>query len=185
MRNPEGAIIGIRLRFPDGTKRAIRGSKEGLFLPADLLNPTNPIDRLLIVEGPTDAAALLDLAYDYVIGRPSCTGGVKHLVQWCRRHQPQEAVIVADGDEPGQRGAERLARELLLYVPQIRVVVPTQHKDVREFRRRGGTREIFEEAIAGAPARRLVVTVGTPDDATSPHRHPPPNEGQDGAAVMK
>ncbi len=36
MRNAAGEIRGIRLRYPNGKKLAVRGGKEGLFLPADL-----------------------------------------------------------------------------------------------------------------------------------------------------
>src|SRR5690606_9675141 len=56
MRRGDGTICGIRLRSPDGRKYSVRGSKQGLFIP-DGIDAT---DRLLVAEGPTDTAAVLD-----------------------------------------------------------------------------------------------------------------------------
>ena len=58
MSDALGRIIGIRIRYPSGLKAAELGSKQGLFIPAEL-----PAEGLLLVcEGPTDTAAALDLA---------------------------------------------------------------------------------------------------------------------------
>ena len=54
-----GKIIGIRRRFPDGTKVYVTGSKTGLFIPADLAD----IGVLLITEGPADCDTALDLGF--------------------------------------------------------------------------------------------------------------------------
>jgi hypothetical protein len=153
MKDAAGAVLGVRLRRPDGGKFAVRDGREGLFLAA--ADPAEP--RLLVCEGPTDAAALLDLGFASVVGRPSCTGGARLVTELCQRRGPAEVVIVADGDQPGRRGADNLASVLLAYVPVVRVVVPQRHKDVREFVRAGGTRRQLEQAIAAAPARRLTV----------------------------
>src|SRR5262245_33819829 len=153
MTEAAGAVIGIRLRRPDGSKFAVKGGREGLFLPAT--DPTDP--RLLVCEGPTDTAALLDLGYTAVVGRPSCTGGIKLLVELVQRRQPDGVVIVADSDEPGRCGADSLASVLLAYCPMMRVVVPKHFKDVREFLRAGGTRRQLEQAIEAAPALRLAI----------------------------
>src|SRR5262249_61220748 len=64
-----GTVLGMRLRLPDGRKLSVRGGKEGLFLPRDFA-AQSPV---LIAEGPTDAAALLDLGFPAALGRPSCT----------------------------------------------------------------------------------------------------------------
>src|SRR5262249_36629954 len=99
--DPDNKVLGIRLRRLGGGKFAVKGGKEGLFIPA-----TAEVECcfLFICEGPTDAAALLDMGFANVVGRPSCTGGIKLLVELVRRRQPPEVVIVGDGDEPGRRG---------------------------------------------------------------------------------
>ena len=70
MTDAQGDVLGIRLRLRNGRKLSVRGSKEGLFLPAGLEGG----QQLLVAEGPTDTAALLDLGFA-AVGRPSCTGG--------------------------------------------------------------------------------------------------------------
>jgi DNA primase len=154
MCDAEGCVLGIQLRFPNGRKLAAKGGREGLFLPRGL-PPQSP---LLIAEGSTDAAALLDLGFSNVVGRPSCRGGIKLLVALVRKRRRPEVVIAADGDEPGRRGAESLASVLMLFAPSVRVIRPPEGiKDVRAWLRTGGTREDVQQAITAATARRLVI----------------------------
>ena len=155
MADAAGRIVGIRLRLPSGRKLAVKGSREGLFIPEGI----EPGGRLLVCEGPTDCAALLDLGFP-AVGRPSCSGGVKHLCELVKRLQPQEVVIVGDGDAPGQRGAENLASVLVAYVSGgVRVITPpAPHKDARAWLRAGGTPADVQAAIEAAPVRRLRVT---------------------------
>lgn len=162
MRDAAGGIIGIHLRRPDGTKLAVRGSRQGLFLPADL-DPThldpNQGKRLLIGEGLTDAAALVDMDMPWAVGRPSCTSALNLVAEYCRTQQPEDVVIVADGDPPGQRGAGNLAAVLLCYVAQVRVITPpTGIKDMRVWFQSGATRADLDTAIHVAPARQLAIT---------------------------
>ena len=155
MTDPDGNVLGVRLRRPNGFKFAVKGGREGLFLPAragDVISP------LYICEGPTDAAALLDMGFRDVAGRPSCTGGIKLLVELVRRRRPREVVIVADGDEPGRLGADNLATVLVAYGPAVRVIAPPRAvKDVRDWLRAGGTRADVEKAVGAAPVRRLAI----------------------------
>jgi hypothetical protein len=179
MADTDGRVVGIRLRRPDGAKFAVRGGREGLFLPVPsgsdgalsasracarvrmLAFPNVMGMRLLICEGPTDAAALLDLGYGRVVGRPSCTGGVKLLGELVRQRRPADVVIVADADEAGRHGADNLAGVLVCYCPKVRVIVPPGGvKDARDYLRAGGTRAGLEAVIGTAPVRRLRVTVG-------------------------
>lgn len=159
MRDAGGGVLGIRLRRPDGRKFAVRGGREGLFLPQGG-GGGGTGGRLLVCEGPTDAAALLDLGFDpgAVAGRPSCTGGTKLLCELVRQRRPSEVTVIADGDEPGRRGAANLAAVLLAYAPAVRVVQPPSGvKDVRDWLRAGGTRRDVEQQMAAAPARRLAI----------------------------
>lgn len=130
-------IVGIRRRLPDGKKLSVKGGHEGLFVPHDL-NGESPI---WICEGPTDTSALLGLGLP-AIGRPSCTGGVKYIVELCAGRR---VVIVADADTPGLRGARELRAKL---VDAVVIVPPDGSKDIREFvRNTNATRETIEALI--------------------------------------
>jgi DNA primase len=154
MSDAAGQVVGIRLRGDNGRKWAVPGSREGLFLPAGLTAG----GRLLVCEGATDTAACLDWGFP-AIGRPSCTGGVRHLVELVKRLVPTDVVVVADADAPGQRGAENLARQLVAYCPTVRVIAPsTGIKDARAWLQAGATAADVLAAIGAAPVRRLKVT---------------------------
>jgi len=156
MVNVHGNVVGIRLRWSDGRKRSVRGGREGLFIPID---PEVAGGRLLIGEGPTDAAALLDLGY-CAIGRPSCTAGLKLVVELVQRQRPAEVIIVADNDVPGQRGARNLESVLAVYAPSVRIITPPSGaKDARAWLKRGATAADVERTIDAAPVRRLSIKV--------------------------
>ena len=97
MRDAKRAVIGIRLRNDRGQTWAVTGSKQGLFMPDSDPGTT------LIVEGPTDAAAAVDLGFD-VIGRPACLG-CDEMIRTKVEGYPGAPFIAADADTPGQRGA--------------------------------------------------------------------------------
>jgi len=154
MRRGDGTICGIRLRSPDGRKWAVRGSRQGLFVP-DGIDAT---DRLLVAEGPTDTAACLDWGLA-AIGRPSCSGGTRDVVAYVRQHRPSEVVVLADADEPGLRGAEALAGVLVAYTAAVRVVrPPAETKDARGWRSTGASAKDVLAAIDAAPLRQLEIT---------------------------
>jgi len=141
MRNAAGRVVGIRLRMADGRKLSVRGGHEGLFIPAAL---PEHLTTLFVCEGPTDTGAALDLGLQ-AIGRPSCTGGVRHIVELVRMRRPAQVVVVADRDAPGQRGAKALAGVLLAYSHTIKVVTPPPPaKDLRCWLNQGGN--IMERA---------------------------------------
>jgi hypothetical protein len=147
-------VLGIRLRRPDGYKFAVKGSKEGLFLPeveaAD--------EQLLIAEGATDTAALLHMGFKNVAGRPCCMGGIKLVVELVTRRHPTQVVVVSDADEVGRRGAADLAAALLAHAPTVRVIQPPDGvEDVRAFLQAGGTWQDVQRAILAAPVRQLAV----------------------------
>lgn len=158
MRDSEGRIIGIRTRTPEGTKRAIKGSTSGLFIPQDI----KPIDPsvLLITEGPTDCGAAVDLGF-MAIGRPDATNGADFIVQYVKHHRPERLVIIADDDsathDVGWRGADVLARKLIANaVESVRVLTaPDSFKDLRGWLNSGGAsfEDLAAHIEADAPSR--------------------------------
>jgi hypothetical protein len=138
-------VIGIRLRAEDGHKWAVAGSHNGLFWPSDLACA----GPLLVCEGPTDTAALLDLGYD-AIGRPSCTGTVEMVIEVVRTLRRRDVVIVADADSPGIDGACRLARALTDAGRRPKVIRPLQGKDARAWVLAGATRAVIDTVVANA-----------------------------------
>lgn len=153
MRDGDGRVVGFRLRSLGGSKFTLAGTHEGLFLPADL--PTG--QRLVVTEGPTDAAALLGLGF-VAVGRPSCTGGVAHTVRLVRRLRCPEVVLAADQDPAGQRGAANLAAALLLHAA-VRVFTPPA-KDVRAWvTGAGASAADVARLLEATPVQRLHVQV--------------------------
>ena len=127
-------FAGIRLRSEDGDKWSLRGGRQGIFIP-DAEVP----EHVVICEGPTDAAAALSVDI-YALGRPSCTGGVKEIRSFCRRHEVQKMTVCADRDGPGQAGAELFCQEIGL--PVRLATLPA--KDLREWISRGATKGLIE-----------------------------------------
>lgn len=136
MRTATFLCIGIRLRTEDGNKFAVRGSKAGIFYPEKI----DQSETLWICEGPTDCAAMLDIGLN-VIGRPSCQGQERIIIDLVRRQKPKAVVIVADADAPGMRGAAMLADSL--WIPS-KIIAPPRHKDARAWVNAGATQAAFE-----------------------------------------
>lgn len=141
MHDGRGNICGIRTRTHEGEKKAITGSKAGVFLPLVGL----PAVDVLICEGPTDAAAAMALGFE-PIGRPSCIGQEQHVIDTIRRWGSSRATICADSDGPGIAGANRLADAIRASRIAVRMVTPTGHKDLRDWLRHGATRATVDAA---------------------------------------
>ncbi len=156
MRNPvTGRVVGIRLRRDTGAKFSVRGGREGLFMPDDFDPAGAP---LVIAEGATDALAAHTIGFRSVVGRPSCSGGCRHLAALARLRQPARIVILSDADEPGRCGAAELAEQLSLFSRDVRVAEPPRgHKDLRAWVGAGATRDDVE--LWAARGERLVATV--------------------------
>ncbi len=135
MRDGAGRTVGIRLRA-SGRKWAVDGSREGLFYGDSLSGIP------LICEGPTDCAAAISIGFN-AVGRPSCTGGVQHVRDLLTRLEVAKAIIVSDDDEPGRRGAVRLAAAIAL--PHKILAVPA--KDLRDFVRAGATGALVRDML--------------------------------------
>ncbi len=155
MTDAQGQVRGIRLRHTDGRKGAIKGGREGLFIPDDLRFDS----ALLLAEGPTDCAALLDFGFES-IGRPNCRGGRLFVIDFIKRNRISDVVVVADGDEPGQRGAAMLASSLACRFHRVRVIAPPASvKDIRAWKVAGGTAGDVQQVIDGADVLHLGINV--------------------------
>lgn len=159
-----GKVCGIRLRYDNGRKLAVTGSKQGLFIPAG-----EAARRVFMPEGPTDTAALLSLGV-YSIGRPSASGGILDIKQTIDRLRIRELVIVADNDEdkytpdnrkfnPGYDGAKSIQNHI--NIPSCIITLPT--KDAREFVQEGGTKESLEYIVRSAVWTTISQSLGPPD----------------------
>lgn len=151
MRNAAGVTVGIRLRKPSGFKFAVSGSTNALFIPNNL--DLSVSDKIVIVEGPTDTAAAIDLSLN-PIGRASARTCLKDLVQICRG---KHVTIIRDqGDKngDGEKGANELAAELVGQCRFVSVVTPMKSKDVRSWLREGATPALARSVINNASAWR-------------------------------
>lgn len=141
MSYSNGAIIGIRRRFPNGYKCSVASSRTGLFIPSKLSGN----EPLLLAEGPTDTAAALDLGFD-AIGRPNCNSKVEMTVKAARGRE--EIVIIGDNDSAGKNGAEKLAEALVLYYPSVKIIYPPDGtKDLRQWLQAGLKAEKLQAII--------------------------------------
>jgi len=114
-RDATGNVIGISVRYGDGTKKRLKGGKAGLTFPTDWDMGSGPV---LLAEGGSDTAALLGLGLS-VIGRPSNAGGVRLLTELLADLPVQREIIVLaerdrkpDGRWPGRDGAVGTAQQL-------------------------------------------------------------------------
>ena len=149
MRNGQNEIIGYNRRFKNGEKRIVQGTNAGLYIPQ-----VEPQSLLYICEGGSDTAALYDLGL-YGIGRFNVNSGADFIKDFLTTNKIYRVVIIADNDSlkqlgnktgrPGILGAEKLRKDLktssVIWMP------PSPIKDVREFKLRGGTKQIIENDI--------------------------------------
>ena len=137
MCNGQGMTVGVHLRSPNGEKRAVTGSRNGLFIPDRDIDQT-----VFLPEGMSNTAALITMGF-YAIGRPSCNTGGEMLKEYLRLRGIYNVVIVADNDEikgtgvrPGIDGAKKLKKELAIrsciWIP------PSPLKDVRQLLNKAG-----------------------------------------------
>lgn len=128
MRDAAGKITGVRLRRPDGSKWAVKGSSEGLFYA-----PAHIGQTVYVAEGASDVAAMLTLGLS-AVGKPSAMGGGPALAELLAG---RDVVLVSDADEVGKRGAQSTAQHIVGHARRVRIVVPSVGKDVREWVRAG------------------------------------------------
>ena len=128
MRDAAGKITGVRLRRPDGSKWAVKGSTDGLFYA-----PSRISETVYVAEGASDVAAMLTLGLS-AVGKPSAMGGGPALAELLAG---RDVVLVSDADAVGKRGAKSTAQYIVGHARRVRIVVPSVGKDVREWVRAG------------------------------------------------
>ena len=154
MTTADGRVVGLRLRTANGRKFALTGSRNALFMPTDIPLRT---ERLLIAEGESDTAALLDLNFS-VVGRPGARGCESMLALLVRRLCPLEVVVMSDNDAVGGSGADSLATCLRLACPRVRVISPPEGiKDAREWITKGATQADVLARIVAAPLIEVTI----------------------------
>ncbi len=172
MFDGEQNLVGFRLRYENGKKMSVPGSKNGIFIPADFdvavappddaeIDPYAPM-LILMPEGPTDAAAAAWVGF-CAIGRPSNNGGgpqVCRLLERCKAAgAARDVVIVADADPthwnetggkrvpfwPGWEGALAVGRTIEHACKSLKIVKPPKGtKDLREMVKAGAPSEIAD-----------------------------------------
>jgi len=144
-----GEIVGIRLRTLDRQKYAVKGGKNGLFIPTQHLNPRYPV---IITEGESDCMAAYQMGFQ-VVGIPGSGQCKELLADWMEFQGFREAVLFADNDPAGRAGAKALADYLALE-RRIKVKIycpPRQYKDFREYFNAGAKRSDVLIWIEKAP----------------------------------
>lgn len=140
MFDGDGRILGFRFRSETGEKWALKGSKQGLFIPFK-----TPQKDLYVTEGPTDCAAMLSMGL-FAIGKASAMQGPEEIVKFIAKNRIRRVIVIADNDTAGLNGAKKLID--VCPVPCCELVLPA--KDAREFYRNGGTRELIENLLKSA-----------------------------------
>ena len=138
MCDASGSCGGIRTRGVDGSKLSVSGSDgNGLFFVPGKLSP----ESLIVCEGPTDAAALVDCGFCSVIGRPSCKLGNQYIVAILERLKPAAVLLIPDNDEAGLSGFSELANDIIqgraLELVRLDALTPPKGvNDIRDWARK-------------------------------------------------
>ena len=106
-RNAAGDFIGLNRRYRDGSKIAWPGSQRGLVYCDDWQTIEGPV---YLVEGPSDTAAMLSFGV-CVVGRPSNTGGVEHLMELLANvPREREVIVLGENDRKSHESLKRAAK---------------------------------------------------------------------------
>ncbi len=160
-RNADGEVVGTAYRLPDGSKKSKPGGKRGLILPwpLDAYAGTGADDPVFVCEGASDTAAVLGLGL-HAVGLPmagQCGEWLAALLKG--RH----AVVVADADEAGTRGTDKIVGALMPDCASVRRIVPPKGaKDARAAIIDGATAEDFLALAKAAPVILPMPKPGTP-----------------------
>lgn len=146
MRNECDQVIGIKVRSKGGRKWCIPGSQLGLYWPISVSRHSDSL--LVICEGESDTAALLDMGFD-AIGRPGNVHATEAIESFLRAKR-RPVLIMSDHDEiknyrgtkcrPGWVGAAELAKRISRLTLTTKIIKPPRHKDIRAWYQDGATK---------------------------------------------
>lgn len=127
--NHEGVLVGVKLRFLDGDKRAVPGSKFGFYLPA----PGDAVDRerpVLLCEGETDALAAWSVhgASYLVAGVPGARMRPDNVD--CDFLRGRVVTICFDPDSAGMSGTWVWKEHLESLDCAVRIVIVPKGQDI-------------------------------------------------------
>lgn len=152
----DGELVGIKFRTvpPDKKKFSRWRDCPSVLFNGDCLRGLKdeaPCDRkVFICEGETDAMALAQLGYQYVVASTTGAGKVDWPAHWLIPLEPATAIyLVYDADQAGENGALKAATALGRY--RCHRVVPPLH-DCARFVEAGFERAEFDEAVDAATA---------------------------------
>lgn len=146
--NSRKQVIGIQRRYLDGSKRQVKGSRVGLFLP-DML--PGPGSFMAICEGFSDTVSAYHLLGNCCLGKLNCSSKNDAIIELVTNlWEPPELLIIADNDEVGLRGATDTALSLCPYTERIRILIPGA-SDFRKWVQSGATKEQVLETIEKTP----------------------------------
>jgi hypothetical protein len=146
MRNAAGKAIGIRLRANDGRKWSVTGSRSGIFFDNQASDWRG--QTALVCEGPTDTAAGITMGFP-AIGKPCCNAGNDYVIELLNRLKPSRVLLVSDVDSMLSDGIGfKEALKLKSKIGKRCNVWAPQAKDLREFLKFGGTKQLIESEIS-------------------------------------
>lgn len=132
-------LLGVRIRCRNGKKFAVKGSKNGLFIPNNM--PDEGV--VYVCEGESDTAALLSCDLPCV-GRSCCQGGERLMGELLEN---RNVVVCADRDGPGREGAGLLSDYLKTRCSGVTMMSPPiKYNDIREWLNGEGKEEVHTTA---------------------------------------
>lgn len=108
----------------------------------DLVYAAPKDETIYIVEGEKDAETLVACG---VVATTFLGGAGKWRDEYAKWFEDRRVVVIADADDPGRIGAERIYQKLLPVVSDIRLTVPPVGKDVTDLIMMGMTLDDLED----------------------------------------
>ena len=136
-------VVGMRTRYRSGAKRAVSGSRSGLFMPADFLARRDDHEVVVVCEGATDTGIALSMGF-LAIGLPSASGSIEMAAKACAG---KKVLIIPDPGDAGERSAISLEGALRPCCPAIAIMEPPEGQDLREWSQDPNARVHIESFI--------------------------------------